>query len=109
MTIGNTMGFEIVSKKAASRSARKGVPGYESEPMRRKTKLVTEEYEYELPFNYPNVTVNRRYYAGSEFHGIEINAVNSLNNGGLADDLRDAAGHVGQQIADAGVEQRGLQ
>jgi len=57
----------------------KVVPGYEREPMRQKVKLVTEEYEYELPFNYPNVTVKRHQYYGSEFHGIEMNAVNSIS------------------------------
>ena len=55
----------------------KRVPGYEGESIRRKLKLVTEEYEYELPFNYENVTVNRRHYRGSEFHGIEMNVVNA--------------------------------
>ena len=55
----------------------KSVPGYDSEPVRTKRKLVTEEYKYELPFNYENVTVDRRYYRGSEFHGIELNVINS--------------------------------
>jgi len=58
----------------------KYVKGYEGEPCRKKVKLVTEEYEYELPFNYENVTVNRRCYHGNEFHGMEINPINSVND-----------------------------
>jgi len=59
-------------------SAKSGkvVPGYEKEPMRKKVKLVTEEYEYELPFNYENITVDRLVYKGSEFHGMEMYPVN---------------------------------
>ncbi len=56
------------------------VQGYEGEPRRKKVKLVTEEYEYELPFNYENVTVNRRVYHGNEFHGMETNPINSVND-----------------------------
>ena len=62
-----------------SKPSKKQVRGYAGEPMRRKAKLVTEEYEYELPFNYPNVTVDRRYYSGSEFHGMEMLPINALD------------------------------
>ena len=31
-----------------------------------------------MPFNYPNIAVNRRYLRGAEFHGIEMNPVNSI-------------------------------
>lgn len=65
-------------KKRGS-SKKKGIPGYAKEPMRKKTKLVTEEYEYELPFNYRNVTVHRERYKGSEFHGMELNPVNTVS------------------------------
>ena len=58
--------------------APEGVPGYEREPRRPRQKLVTEEYEYELPFNYENITVVRRHYKGSEFHGMELNPFNSF-------------------------------
>ncbi len=41
----------------------KRVEGYQdSEQQRKKLNLVT--YEYELPFNYPNIQVNRRFYHG---------------------------------------------
>ena len=53
------------------------VKGYPHAEQRR-TKLVLETCEYEMPFNYPNVEVNRRYYAGSEFHGVEMNPINSI-------------------------------
>jgi len=68
-----------LAKKKSSSKKGKTVPGYEKEPMRRKTRLVTEEYEYELPFNYPNVTVDRKHYHGGEFHGMELNVVNSFS------------------------------
>ena len=68
-----------MAKSVRKAKSAKGVPGYDKEPMRRKLKLVTEEYEYELPFNYPNVTVVRRQYEGGEFHGIELNPVNSIS------------------------------
>ena len=57
------------------------VPGYEGEPVREKRKLVNEEYEYELPFNYPNVTVDRLHYKGSEFHGMEMFPINTPESG----------------------------
>ena len=56
------------------------VPGYKGELRRKRVKLVTEEYEYDLPFNYENVTVSRHCYHGSEFHGMELNPVNSIND-----------------------------
>ena len=64
--------------KRAKRSGKR-VKGYDRDRPRRKVKLVTEEYEYELPFNYANVTVNRHFYHGSEFHGVEMNPVNSIS------------------------------
>lgn len=70
---------ETKMAKSKKEKAPKVVKGYESEPQKKKVKLITEEYEYELPFNYPNVTVNRKYYAGGEFHGIEMNVINSPN------------------------------
>ena len=60
-------------------SQEKVVKGYAAEKQRVKKRLITEEYEYELPFNYPNVEVKRHYYEGSEFHGIEMNVINSPN------------------------------
>jgi len=42
-------------------------------------RLVMETYEYEMPFNYSNVVVARRYLKRQqEFHGVEMNPVNSL-------------------------------
>ena len=40
--------------------------------------LVMATYEYHMPFNYSNVVVDRRYLRGREFHGVEINPVNSI-------------------------------
>jgi len=36
-----------------------------------KDELVFKTYEYHLPFNYPNITVERNY-GGGEFHGMEL-------------------------------------
>ena len=41
-------------------------------------RLVTETYEYQMPFNYSNIVVDRRYLRGQEFHGVEMNPVNSI-------------------------------
>ena len=32
-----------------------------------------------FPFHYANLTVNRRCYRGSEFHGVQMNAVERLH------------------------------
>jgi len=45
-------------------------------------RLVMETYEYHMPFNYSNVVVDRRYLRGQEFHGVEMNPVNSIGMDG---------------------------
>jgi len=55
----------------------KRVAPYPDPPMTRE-RLVTETYEYRMPFNYANITVSRRYLKGMEFHGVEMNPVNSI-------------------------------
>ena len=58
-------------------SAQRVAP-YPDPPMTRE-KLVMETYEYHMPFNYPNVTVERRHLnTAQEFHGVEMNPVNSI-------------------------------
>ena len=53
------------------------VKGYrDGEQTRRCLELKT--YEYDMPFNYPNIEVNRRYFDGCEFHGVEMNPINSI-------------------------------
>lgn len=39
-------------------------------------KLVTETYEYDFPFKYDNIKVNRYVMRGREAHGMEMNPVN---------------------------------
>lgn len=39
-----------------------------------------ETYEYDMPFNYPNILVDLRYLRGMEFHGVEMNPVNSVGD-----------------------------
>jgi len=48
------------------------VKGYPFDEVRQKDELVLRTYEYDLPFNYPNIDVFRKYYDGGEFHGIEL-------------------------------------
>lgn len=47
---------------------------YYSDPMRKKREIVTRLYEYELPFKYPNITVERTC-DGGEPHGMEMYTV----------------------------------
>ena len=47
-------------------------------PVMKREKMALETYEYHMPFNYANITLNRRYLRGQEFHGVEINPVNSI-------------------------------
>ncbi len=69
--------------------AQKRVEPYPDPPMaRERLNLVT--YEYRMPFNYPNITVQRRYLRGKEFHGVEINAVNSVG----VDDRHDPPDYI---------------
>lgn len=51
------------------------VAGYLDEPQERE-RLDFETYQYRLPFNYPNITVFRKYYKGGEFHGMELEPAN---------------------------------
>ena len=50
----------------------KRVRGYPFDEPRQKEELILRTYEYDLPFNYPNVAVWRKDYDGGEFHGIEL-------------------------------------
>jgi hypothetical protein len=42
--------------------------------------LVTETYEYEAPFKYPNVTVVRLTCMGRESHGVELDMANKVKD-----------------------------
>lgn len=46
------------------------------DPVRTKREMSFKTYEYIMPFNYPNVDVVRKY-ANQEFHGLEMNPINS--------------------------------
>ncbi len=58
-------------------SEQQRVPGYENDPVQQRKKLSLATYEYNFPFNYPNIQVNRHQYYGSEFHGVELLAINT--------------------------------
>jgi hypothetical protein len=55
----------------------KRVESYPHPPQTRR-RLVLDTYEYHMPFNYENITVSRRYFHSTEFHGVELNPVNSV-------------------------------
>lgn len=52
------------------------VKGYPFDEMRSKEELRIRTYEYDMPFNYPNIMVYRKNFAGGEFHGIELFTTN---------------------------------
>ena len=66
--------------------AERRVPDYDDPPQtaERYTQVTTE---YVMPFNYENIAVNRKYMTGTEFHGVELNPVNSVTDG-----MKTAAG-----------------
>ena len=47
------------------------ITGYPDDAPREKKELKLKTYEYEFPFNYPNVTLDR-VWVGGERHGIEL-------------------------------------
>ncbi len=58
----------------------KRVPSY-NDPVHPKKELKLRTFEYELPFNYENVVVDR-IWQGGETHGMEMNPVNTLSTSG---------------------------
>lgn len=68
----------MAKKKAKAGTKAKVVPGYEHYPATERRELVMKTYEYEFPFAYPNVEVNRNWL-GPEFHGMELNISNTVN------------------------------
>ena len=55
----------------ATEAADKRITGYPNDPPRERKALNLTTYEYEFPFNYPNVGVDR-VWVGGERHGIEL-------------------------------------
>ncbi len=55
----------------ATEAADKRITGYPNDPPRERKELKLTTYEYEFPFNYPNVVVDR-VWVGGERHGIEL-------------------------------------
>ena len=58
----------------------KRVEPYPDPPLERE-RLRYETYEYHHPFNYENIKVDRRCLRSADFHGLELNPVNSIING----------------------------
>lgn len=59
--------------------AEKRVSGYPFDRMRNKKELALRTYEYDFPFNFPNINVWRKYYPGGEFHGMELYVQNAVS------------------------------
>ena len=55
----------------------KRVPPY-PDPVQERQELLLRTYEYLMPFNYPNVSVERDYN-GPEFHGVEMFPIPEVN------------------------------
>ncbi len=72
-----------------AQSAQKRVPDY-PDTVQDVKEYAIRTREYLMPFNYANVTVNRKYYHGTEFHGVEMNPINSMVGSPLEDDHADS-------------------
>jgi hypothetical protein len=60
----------------------------------RKTRLVTETFEYDMPFKYDNIRVVRWFTPGREGHGVELGVINAVPQPGLRDPLPHEADHI---------------
>lgn len=59
----------------------------------RRTRLLTQTYEYEAPFKYDNIHIRRHFMRGREAHGVELVEVNYR-----VDEHRDGADFAGDAI-----------
>jgi hypothetical protein len=62
-------------KEAITMVKAKKIKGY-SDTRQTREKLDLETYQYQMPFNYDNITVFRKFYDGGEFHGLELEPKN---------------------------------
>ncbi len=53
------------------------ITGYPNDPQMKRERLEFVTYEYDMPFNYPNITVWRKDMRGNEFHGVELATQNA--------------------------------
>jgi hypothetical protein len=60
----------------------------------KKTRLVTETFEYDMPFKYANIRVVRWFTPGREGHGVELGVINAEPQAGLRDPLPHEADHI---------------
>ena len=65
------------------------VPDYPDPPQEVK-EYTRRTREYVMPFNYENVTVRRKVYRGTEFHGVEMNPINAIAGTPLESDHADS-------------------
>ena len=56
---------------------RQTVPNYKDD-VQDVEEFTLKTREYRMPFNYENIEVQRRYYHGAEFHGVELNPTNAI-------------------------------
>lgn len=68
---------------------KQSVPNY-PDPVQEVVEYTHRTREYIMPFNYTNVTVNRKFYHGTEFHGVELNPLNSISGSDLQTDTADS-------------------
>ena len=67
---------------------------YPHVPPQTRTRLVTETYEYEMPFKYANIRVVRWYMPGREGHGVELGVINAAPRPGLQEPVSREADHL---------------
>lgn len=74
---------------STSPSTTRTVPDY-SDPPQQVKEYVRRTREYVMPFNYENITVRRKAYHGTEFHGVEMNPINAIVGSPLESDHADS-------------------
>ncbi len=60
----------------------------------KKVRMVTEVYEYDMPFKYDNIKVVRWFVPGREGHGVELGVINAIPQDGLADPIPFEADNI---------------
>jgi hypothetical protein len=59
-----------------------------------KNRLVSETYEYDMPFKYGNIKVVRWFIPGREGHGVELGVINAEPQEGLRDPVPHEADNI---------------
>jgi len=77
------------TSKTITPDTAKTVPNY-PDTVQQASEYTLRTRQYTMPFNYENVTVHRKFYQGTEFHGVEMNPINSILGSPLESDYADS-------------------